>query len=218
VKTLLATALLALPFTCCVAIGQVHASDITDTIASSSSPEEAQGWTSPHSGAHPAVTGHRLSGNMAFSGIFTYQNTYGSSSHDLVGWGIMPELNLTRHLGIQGDFVSLYTRDVYPAISRLMIAAGPRYTMRPLWKSSPFFFAEAGETRMSYGASSTPRPSLGWNPTASAGVGFDLDLSPRFGIQVIPGEWTGEHFDYNGQWQHSYMARAGFVFNFGRGE
>lgn len=159
----------------------------------------------------------KMYGTLAFTGVFTYQwtqNVPGTSRRLLAGWGATPELNLTKHFGLQGDFVSSYTAGVYPGISKFMIASGPRYTMNPYWKGTPFFFGEAGETRTSYGRNVYgSHPGVDWNPTASAGIGFDMKLSPRFAVQVIPAEWTGERFDYNESWQNSYMARLGFVFD-----
>lgn len=159
----------------------------------------------------------KMLGSIAFDGVFTYQwtqNVPGVSRRLLTGWSITPELNLTKHLGLQGDFMSSYTDNAYPSISRFMMAAGPRYTLKPYWRGTPFVFGEAGETRISYGRYVYgSHPGVDWNPTASAGVGFDMKISPGFAVQLIPAEWTGERFDYDGTWQNSYMARLGFVFN-----
>lgn len=166
--------------------------------------------------AHRHSRHGKMYGSLAFTGVFTRQWTKdvpGVQHRILAGWGVMPEVNFTKHLGFQGDFISSYTTGAYPAVSKLSIMAGPRYTMNPYWKGTPFFFGEAGETRTGYGLYSAPHPGITWNPTASAGIGYDVKLTPRFALEFVPGEWMGERFDYSGQWQNNYMARVGFVFD-----
>jgi opacity protein-like surface antigen len=161
----------------------------------------------------------KLRGSLAFTGVFTRQWTVdqpGVNDRLLAGWGVMPEINFTKRLGLQADFVSSYTSGVYPVENKLSMMAGPRYTLNPRWRGTPFVFGEAGETRTGIGRNmfgTQTHPGIDWNPTASAGVGFDLNLTPRFGLEFVPAEWTGERFDYNGQWQNNYQARFGFVFN-----
>lgn len=161
-------------------------------------------------------------GSIAFTGVYTKQFTkqqpvMGTANHGdktLAGWAITPEVNFTKHIGLQADFMNSMTSDSYPGANKFMIAAGPRYTFNPYWKGTPFVFGEAGEVRTTYGRwVGGKTPSTSWNPVASAGVGFDLKVSPNFAIQIVPGEWTGERFDYNGTWQNNYQARLGFVFN-----
>jgi hypothetical protein len=158
----------------------------------------------------------KLRGSVAFTGVFTRQwtqDTPGVQHRLLAGWGVMPEINFTKRIGLQADFVSSYTEDAYPGISKLSMMAGPRYTLNPRWRGTPFVFGEAGETRTGIGRNwQGTHPGVTWNPTASAGLGFDVNLTPRFGLEFVPAEWTGERFDYNGQWQNNYQARFGFVF------
>jgi opacity protein-like surface antigen len=164
----------------------------------------------------------KYTGSISYTGIYTYQNfnhdsIYGATSQNLAGWGITPEINFTRHFGFQGDFVTSYSTDSIPSLTQFTVAAGPRYTMNPYWKGTPFFFGEAGETRISYGNfGGNQHPAVDWEPTASAGIGFDVNLTPRFGLQFVPAEWMGQRLDYNGEWQNNFMARFGFVFNFRR--
>ena len=157
----------------------------------------------------------KLVGSLAASGIYTRQYTLNSDSvQQFAGWAITPEVNLTKHIGFQADFISLYGSDVYPSVNKFTIAAGPRYTFNPYWKATPFVFGEAGETRTTYGRNAFgSHPSTDWNPTAKAGIGFDFKVRPNFAIQIVPGEWTAERFDYNSKWQQNYQARLGFVFN-----
>lgn len=48
-----------------------------------------------------------------------------------MGWSVMPEVNLTKHIGFQGDFTSLYMRGVVAGEKRLLIAAGCATHSRP---------------------------------------------------------------------------------------
>lgn len=175
----------------------------------------------PQGAQNNAPMHDKLYGTFTLSGIFDYQWTQdqpGTSRRLLAGWGVTPELNVTKHLGVQGDFISMYGSDAYPGVSQFMMMAGPRYTMNPYWKGTPFFFGEAGETRTTYGkdyANGTylPHPGPDWEPTASAGVGFDMKLTRRFALQVVPAQWTAQRSDSNGTWQNNYMARLGLVFD-----
>lgn len=176
---------------------------------------------------NPAPVKTRLNGSIAFNGIFTRQwteNVPGVDTRDLAGWGVMPDIHLWKPFDFQADFQSSYTTDVYPSINKFSIMAGPRLNLNPYWHHLPHFqhgrtylFGEAGETRTTYGrywGEPNPYPTRAdWNPTASAGIGFEANITPRFGLQFIPGEWTGERFDWNEKWQNNYQARFGFVFN-----
>lgn len=169
----------------------------------------------------------KMSGSIAFTGIFDRQWTRGVPNTDfrnLAGWGIMPALNIWKGIGFQGDFQSMYTTDVYPSINKFSIMAGPRYMINPYWKhiryihrARAFGFGEAGETRTTYGRF-WGEPNLyptrpDWNPTASAGLGIDIPVTRHISAEVIPGEWMGERFDWSKKWQNNYEARAGFVIN-----
>src|SRR5579875_3852216 len=59
----------------------------------------------------------KLRGSLAFTGVFTRQWTVdqpGVNDRLLAGWGVMPEINFTKRLGLQADFVSSYTNGAYP--------------------------------------------------------------------------------------------------------
>ncbi len=206
-----------------IALTLILASTATAAVAqdapdSASSPQMTATSNQMATAPQPAKD-RKLRGSVAFTGVFTRQWTVDTPGVDhrlLAGWGVMPEINFTKRLGLQADFVSSYTEDAYPGISKLSMMAGPRYTLNPHWRGTPFFFGEAGETRTGIGRNmfgTRTHPGVTWNPTASAGVGFDVNLTPRFGLEFVPAEWTGERFDYNGQWQNNYQARFGFVFN-----
>lgn len=197
--------------------------------SSSASPSASSGATSrlvmqatPTTSNPDQLQHGTIVGSIAFTGVYTLQKTnaqpiMGTANRGdktLAGWAVTPEVNFTKHLGLQADFVNTYATDSYPGVNKLTFAAGPRYTFNPYWKGTPFVFGEAGETRTTYGRwVGGPHPVTDWNPVASAGVGFDMKVSPNFAVQIVPGMWTGERFDYNGTWQNNYQARLGFVFN-----
>ena len=204
-----------------IALTLILASTATAAVAQDG-PESApspQMTASSNQMAMKPAKDRKLRGSVAFTGVFTRQwtqDTPGVNHELLAGWGVMPEINFTKRLGLQADFVSSYTSGVYPVENKLSMMAGPRYTLNPRWRGTPFVFGEAGETRTGIGRNmfgTRTHPGITWNPTASAGLGFDVNLTPRFGLEFVPAEWTGERFDYNGQWQNNYQSRFGFVFN-----
>lgn len=169
----------------------------------------------------------KIVATFGVAGVYTRQFTQDASTgqfgvdgktHQLSGWSVTPEVNITKHLGFQADFINMY--DMTPPdginnIYKLSMLAGPRYTFNPYWKGVPFVFAEAGETRTSFGTTYygyNPHPGVSWTPTANAGVGFDIKATRNIAIQLVPAEWMGERHDWNGKWQHNYQARLGFVF------
>lgn len=144
-------------------------------------------------------------GSLTESYVYAYDYT---QSYSMMGWGVVPEANLVKHFGLQGDFESLYVRNVYPGQSRLIMAAGPRYTFAPRSRVTPFVFAEGGEMRL---ATQYSR-AVDWNPVAKGGIGLEYKVSHSFALTVIPGEYLGQYQD-NGTWSNSFTARAGFTFN-----
>ena len=148
-------------------------------------------------------------GSLTASYAYVYTDSQEGSNRSLMGWSVVPELRVFRNIGFQGDFTSLYVKSVYPGQSRFLIAAGPRYTLAPRARLTPFVFAEGGEMRL------TQQNVQGsdWNPVAKGGIGVSYKLSHDFAFQLIPGEYLGQYQD-NGEWQHSFTARAGFTLNF----
>ena len=148
-------------------------------------------------------------GSLAATYTYVASGKISGNNRSLMGWTVTPEVNFTRHLGLQADFTSLYVRSIYPGQTRLLIAAGPRYNFAPSAKINPFLFAEGGEIRISTKANAIKD----WNPVAKGGFGFDYKIARGFGLELIPGEYIGQHSD-NDSWMHSFSARAGVVFNF----
>ncbi|MBS1814000.1 MAG: hypothetical protein JSS87_03895 [Acidobacteria bacterium] len=131
----------------------------------------------------------------------------------LAGWTATAEANVMKHIGMQVDFLTLYNTQSNPRMTKFGVLAGPRYTLNPYWKATPFVFGEAGEVRTTYGQENPANhPGSDWNPAAKAGIGFDVKLGRNFAFQAVPAEWMGERFDRSGHWQNNYQARVGFVF------
>jgi hypothetical protein len=134
----------------------------------------------------------------------------GMVPHDrsLFGWSAVPEVNLLKWVGFQGDFGTLYMRSVYPGQTRTTYAAGPRFTLAPHSSVTPFIYAEGGMTR--YAAQYNPVRT--WMPVYKGGIGFNYRTPLGLGITLVPGEYVGTYQD-NGTWNHSFEAKMGFTFN-----
>lgn len=185
--------------------------DGTSAIAALQSPQVAP------AGANPAAH-HKIAGSFTASGIymlqFTKANPTNPTNSNLSMWGfaVTPEINVTKNIGIQADFISLYTQGTYPGQTKLLFAAGPRYTMAPYHHVTPYVFGEGGEMRQSYGhTNGEAHPGVDWNPAATAGIGLQFKAHGA-GIDFVPGEWVGRRYDWNGQWESSFMSRIGITF------
>jgi hypothetical protein len=147
-------------------------------------------------------------GSFTASYVYQYAPDYVGADRSLMGWSATPEVNFTKYLGLQAEFTSLYMRSVYPGQSRLLMAAGPRFTFAPHSKLTPFAFAEGGQIRSTQQLSDV----ADWNNVATGGIGFDYKISRGIAFQLIPGEYVGQQLD-NGDWNHSFMSKAGITFN-----
>lgn len=147
--------------------------------------------------------------SVAMQYNYMFQTSPYVGNRSLMGWSVIPEVNFTRHIGFQGDFTSLYMRGVAVGEKRLLLAAGPRYTFAPRSHFTPFVYGEGGEMRTTTKANDISD----WNPVARAGVGLEMKGFHGIGFQLIPGEYTGEKVEWRDQWNHSFSARAGIVFN-----
>jgi hypothetical protein len=143
----------------------------------------------------PAAPGYNVHkapvGSLTESFVYQYSPNQLGADRSLMGWSVIPEVNLRHHVGLQADFESLYMRSVYPGQSQLMMLAGPRYTLAPRSHFTPFIYGEAGEAR------------------------FETRISDHFGLTLVPGEWVGVRHDYNGSWDESFSSHAGITFVFG---
>jgi hypothetical protein len=140
--------------------------------------------------------------------VYQYAPNYLGADRSLMGWSVVPEVNFTKYLGLQAEFTSLYMRGVGLDQSRFMIAAGPRVTLAPHSKLTPFAFGEGGEIR----ATQEGSDASNWNPVATAGIGVDYKISHGISFQLIPGEYVGQRHDNTG-WSQSFMTKAGITFN-----
>jgi hypothetical protein len=140
--------------------------------------------------------------------VYQYAPNEDGANRSLMGWSATPEVNFTKYLGLQAEFTSLYMRSVYPGQSRLMMAAGPRFTFAPHSKMTPFVFAEAGQMRSTQQLSDVSD----WNTVATGGIGVDYKLTKGVAFQLIPGEYVAQQTD-SGDWNHTFMTKAGITFN-----
>ena len=142
------------------------------------------------------------------SAVYVFNDAQYGHNRSLWGWSVVPEINLTKHFGMQADFVSLYMRSVYPGQSRFIMAAGPRWNFAPRSKVTPFVFAEGGEMRL------TAQRTLlrDWNPVIKGGFGFEYRVSRSIALTLVPGEYLGQ-YQNDGSWNHSFTTRGGITFN-----
>jgi hypothetical protein len=146
--------------------------------------------------------------SLTESAVYVFNDAQTGHNRSLWGWSVVPELNLTRHIGMQADFASLYMLSAYPGQTRLLMAAGPRYNFAPVSKVTPFIFAEGGEMRLSAQRSLTKD----WNPIGKGGFGFEYRVSRSIALTLVPGEYLGQYQD-DGTWNHSFTSRAGLTWN-----
>ncbi len=130
--------------------------------------------------------------------------------HDrsLFGWSAVPEVNLLKWAGLQGDFGTLYMRSVYPGLTRETFAAGPKFTLAPHARVTPFVYVEGGMARFA----AQYNPVRTWMPVYKGGFGFDYRISPGFGMTLVPAEYVGTDQD-NRTWNHSFEEKIGITFN-----
>jgi len=146
--------------------------------------------------------------SLTESAVYDFNDAQYGHNRSLWGWSAVPEVNLTRHLGMEGDFAILYMQSVYPGQSRFLMAAGPRYTFAPRSRVTPFLFAEGGEMRLSAQKSLVKD----WNPIGKGGFGFEYRVSRGVALTLVPGEYLGQYQD-DGSWNHNFTTRAGLTWN-----
>ena len=154
----------------------------------------------------PAVQSPRATFTENF--IYVFNDAQDGHNHSLMGWSVVPQVKLVKHIGFQGEVASLYVRSVYPGQSRFLMASGPRFTFAPRSRFTPFVFAEGGEMRLTTQHS----PIKDWNPVAMGGFGFAYRASRNLAFTLVPGEYLGQHQD-DGSWNHSFASRVGITFN-----
>lgn len=148
-------------------------------------------------------------GSLTLSGSYADGENIDGHNHSLWGWSATPEVNITRHFGMQAEFANLYESAISPGERRLMETAGPRYTFDPIRRFRPFVFAEAGEMRLTV----TRSNYRDWDPVVKSGVGFEYFLPRRVSFTIVPAEWVAHNLD-DGAWRNDFAARAGFTINF----
>jgi hypothetical protein len=149
-------------------------------------------------------------GSITGSASYIFGEPDGGHNHTLWGWSIAPEFNFTRRIGIQAELGSYY-ENISPGQGRLMLTAGPRYNLKPIFKVWPFVYGEAGEVRLTF-QGSTYRD---WDPVAKVGIGFDHRVVRNLWVTIVPAEYLAHNLDAGG-WSHDFSAHAGFTYNFYR--
>ena len=147
-------------------------------------------------------------GSVSENFVYMYSPGQSGADRSLMGWSVVPSLTPVHGFGLQADFESLYMRSVYPGQSWLIMSAGPRFNLAPRKRFTPFIFAEAGEARFEF----QRRRNVDWEPVAKAGFGFQARLTRYFGVTLVPAEWMGLRYDYNGSWDQNFTARIGLTF------
>jgi hypothetical protein len=147
-------------------------------------------------------------GSFTASYVYRYAPDLFGADRSQMGWSAVPEVNFTKYVGLQAEFTGLYTRSIYPGTNQFMAAAGPRFTLAPHRKITPFAFAEGGMIRTTHQLSDVSD----WNPVVTGGIGFDYKISHSVAFQLVPGEYMGQKQD-DGDWNHSFVAKAGITFN-----
>jgi hypothetical protein len=146
-------------------------------------------------------------GSLSANYVYMYNTDQFGHNRSLMGWSAVPEVNVLKHIGIQGDFGELYMMGITPNQSRLVMAAGPRFTFAPRSRFTPFVYGEAGEMRFN-----THFGQTYWLPIAKGGIGLEHRVSDSFAVTLVPGEYFGTYQD-DGSWNNSFEARVGFTFN-----
>jgi hypothetical protein len=158
-----------------------------------------------------AFPGRGPLGSITGTASYIFGESEGGSNHALWGWSAAPEINITRHFGMQAEIGS-YSEQISPGEKRLVLTAGPRYNFTPVFKLWPFIYAEGGEMKLSFKNSSY----TDWDPVARVGIGFEHRVSRNLSVTVVPAEYLAHNLDAGG-WSHDYSAHAGFTYNFYRG-
>jgi hypothetical protein len=147
-------------------------------------------------------------GSISENFVYDYAPGEYGANRSLMGWSVVPSLTPAHGFGLQAEFESLYMRSVYPGQSSVVMMAGPRYTLAPRRRFTPFVFAEAGEERLE----TQYKRNVDWEPVAAGGFGFQSRVTQHFGVTLVPGEWLGLRHDYNGSWDQSFTTRIGLTF------
>jgi hypothetical protein len=150
--------------------------------------------------------------SLTASAAYIYGQPQAGHDHSLLGWSVVPEINLTNHIGLQVDCASFYMQSANPGQKRLIRAAGPRYSfLLTRFRTMAFVFGEGGEMRV------TEKGSVfrDWDPVGIVGVGFKRRIFRNVDLTVVPAEFLGQARD-DGYWSNNYAARAGFTYNFYR--
>jgi len=141
---------------------------------------------------------------------FTYlqtdlTNTPGGSGGYVLGWYGIPEVHLTKHVSLIGDFTNFNNYHAHMTENVHGFTGGPLYALSPFRGITAYGFVEGGAVRDS------KMGSVVWTPATVGGVGLNFKLTHAVAFQLVPGEYVGTHLP-NGNWQSNFNTKAGFVF------
>ncbi|MBW4027442.1 hypothetical protein [Acidipila rosea] len=192
----LAILLLALP----VSAQMQSASSSTQSMPSAPSPRQQVTLPNPKHD-EPIV-----STTVGFTYLQTdLTNVNGGKAGYLMGWYGIPQLNLTKHIGVLADFTNFYNWHAHAGENVHGFTGGPVY-MFPMKHMTPFVFAEGGAVRDSM------QGTVNWSPAVVGGAGLNYKLTRALAFQLVPGEYVATHLS-NGNWQSNFNAKAGIVLN-----
>ncbi len=141
---------------------------------------------------------------------FTYLQTDladtpgGAASYQL-GWYGIPELHLTSHVSVIGDFTNFENAHAGAEENVHGMTGGPVYALSPFHGVTAFGFVEGGAVRDSKAG------TVNWDPATVGGIGLNFKLTHAVAFQVIPGEYVGTKLP-NGNWQSNFNTKVGLVF------
>jgi len=147
--------------------------------------------------------------SLTGSANFIYGEREGGRDHNLWGWTLTPEVNITPRIGMQVDFSNFTENSISPAQHRLILTAGPRFSFAPVYRTRPYIYAEAGEMRETFQGSAYRN----WDPVAKVGVGFDYHMMRDVSLNIVPFEYLAHNLDAGG-WNNDYSAHVGFTVHF----
>ena len=132
-------------------------------------------------------------------------NTPGGAASYTMGWYGIPQLHLTKHVSVLADFPTFYNWHAGTRENIHGFVGGPSYGFS-VHHFALYTFAEGGAVRDSKAG------TVSWDPAAVGGLGFNLKVNHRVGVQVVPGEYVATELP-NGNWQSNYTAKVGLVFS-----
>lgn len=138
-------------------------------------------------------------GSVGAGYIFQTSETSNSNWIGLHGWYVLPTFNITKQIGVFGDFANLYHDHQNIHVDLF----GPFHAFGNRTRFTPFIFTGVGRIRDSN--ASTVANSLAW----FAGAGMMVRLTRWVSFETIPVEYVMNTAGWNVG--NNFDARAGFA-------